>query len=105
MKCVICHKTDISPHHIFYGKHRKLSERYGLVINLCINDHDACHPGKLGSDRYSILAGKSQKTIQRLLCANLKIDYDITNLALNTHTKPESREYLEKIAEKLKGER
>lgn len=39
--CVVCGSTyNIHKHHVFHGTaNRKLSEKYGLVIDLCIHHH------------------------------------------------------------------
>lgn len=40
-ECYICKTTrDIQRHHVYFGNgYRKLSERYGMVIDLCMNHH------------------------------------------------------------------
>lgn len=38
--CIICGKSPVNKHEIFYGsKHRQLSIKYGLVIPLCTAEH------------------------------------------------------------------
>lgn len=38
--CIICGKSPVNKHEIFYGsKHRQLSIKYGLVIPLCTVEH------------------------------------------------------------------
>lgn len=44
-KCFLCGRTDwIERHHVFGGACRKLSEKYGLVVDLC----HYCHNEKGG---------------------------------------------------------
>ena len=43
-------KDPLDRHHIFPGKNRKLSEKYGLVVWLC---HSRCHLGYGPEGRYA----------------------------------------------------
>ena len=37
--CIICGKTNVNLHEIFYGRNRQNSKDYGLVIPLCVEIH------------------------------------------------------------------
>ncbi len=37
--CIICSKTPVNLHEIFYGSNRHNSIKYGLVIPLCTSEH------------------------------------------------------------------
>ena len=60
-KCFLCHRNGaadrLERHHIFGGANRKLSEKYGLVVDLC---GDQCHRGG------KLSAHRSGDTAQRL---------------------------------------
>ena len=38
-KCIICDKSPINKHEVFYGRNRQNSIKYGLVIPLCTQEH------------------------------------------------------------------
>jgi len=39
-KCIICESEDyLEKHHCFFGANRKVSERLGLVVWLCMEHH------------------------------------------------------------------
>ena len=39
-ECFICHTTaNLERHHIYGGRNRKISERLGLVVYLCVEHH------------------------------------------------------------------
>jgi hypothetical protein len=38
-KCIICGKSPVNKHEIFYGSNRQNSIKYGLVIPLCTTEH------------------------------------------------------------------
>lgn len=40
-ECLICGSTvGLERHHVFGGPNRQLSEKYGLTVYLCHNDHN-----------------------------------------------------------------
>jgi len=41
--CILCGKTKNHLHEVIYGKNRLNSIKYGLVIPLCFNCHNAIH--------------------------------------------------------------
>lgn len=45
--CCICGRSDPQMHHVFEGPDRKLSDKYGLILPLCLAHHtegpDAVH--------------------------------------------------------------
>lgn len=44
-ECFRCGSTyNLETHHVFYGKNRPLSDKYGLTVRLC----PSCHRGKNG---------------------------------------------------------
>lgn len=75
--CYICEKwrgddgikRDLEEHHIFYGPNRRLSEKYGLKVRLCVYHHrgnihgsgDAIHnnPDKTNDNRLKRIAQKA----------------------------------------------
>lgn len=38
-RCIICGRTNVNKHEIFFGNKRQLSKAYGLVIPLCQEFH------------------------------------------------------------------
>ena len=43
-KCVECGSTNsLSSHHVFGGRNRKLSDKYGALETLCFKCHRECH--------------------------------------------------------------
>lgn len=61
-KCFVCGKeTNIELHHIYEGKLRKLSDRYGLTVCLC-REH---HRGKNGVHGGNIELDKSLKKLAK----------------------------------------
>lgn len=38
--CVVCGKPHPHKHEVFFGKNRKLSIKYGMVIPLCYEHHE-----------------------------------------------------------------
>lgn len=53
-RCIVCGaREDIELHHVFGGKYRKLSDRYGLTVCLCKEHHrgaDGVHGGNRALD-------------------------------------------------------
>ena len=43
-ECYICESTNtLHEHHIFFGKNRKLAEKYGLKVYLCWEHHEGTY--------------------------------------------------------------
>ena len=49
-ECEVCGRwSNLHRHHLIYGTgYRKLSEKYNLVMNVCVSCHDRIHRGDLG---------------------------------------------------------
>lgn len=49
-ECERCGRWDnLHRHHLIYGSgYRKLSEKYNLIMYVCVNCHEEIHRGKLG---------------------------------------------------------
>lgn len=42
--CLVCHRSPTQIHHVFYGYgRRKLSEKYGYIVALCLDHHTGDH--------------------------------------------------------------
>ena len=39
-ECIICKNTAVHKHHIFFGKNRQMSEKYGCWCYLCPKHHN-----------------------------------------------------------------
>lgn len=42
-ECAICHNNQVALHHIFEGRNRKNSTKYGMIVPLCPRCHDFVH--------------------------------------------------------------
>lgn len=61
-KCYFCDSTDnIHFHHVFRGKNRQTSERYGLKVPLCAGHHNI--------NNYSV---HNNKGLNLLLCEEIQ---------------------------------
>ena len=49
-ECEVCGRWgNLHRHHLIYGTgYRKLSEKYNLIMYVCVNCHEEIHRGKLG---------------------------------------------------------
>lgn len=92
MTCVFGH-NHATEHHIFPGTgNRKICDDYGVVVPLCCD----CHTGRYG---YHNLKSKARLERWRVwFCNYLKLDYELTLLAVNNKS---HRGYLEEHKERL----
>lgn len=44
-RCIICGKPHPHKHHVFGASNRKWSEKYGLTVPLCYEDHNGSDAG------------------------------------------------------------
>ena len=42
-KCAICGNPNVALHHVFEGRNRKNSTKYGMIVPLCKKHHDWVH--------------------------------------------------------------
>ena len=50
-KCIICGKSPVNKHEIFYGSNRQNSIKYGLVIPLCTTEHHVSNVEGIHKDK------------------------------------------------------
>ncbi len=63
-KCYLCGSYNgIQEHHIFGGPDRKMSEKYGLKVHLCVLCHDRVH-GKNGKPMMDMLHEIGQRAFE-----------------------------------------
>lgn len=62
-RCFLCgRRINLDEHHVFFGKNRKLSEKYGLKVYLC---HEDCHIfGKNAVHNNAEICRKLQREVQ-----------------------------------------
>ena len=61
--CFLCGKVcQTQEHHIFGGSNRRMSTKYGMVVDLCPFCHNRCHEGKNSPKVRYDLHVKGQKT-------------------------------------------
>ena len=76
-RCYICGRNahadyfGLDEHHVYFGSHRKTSERFGLKVYLC---HDSCHLNGVHKD--AKLNRALQAKVQRIAMKFYKWDMD-----------------------------
>ena len=81
MTCILCHSPSVELHHVFFGGHkRNLSDKYGLLVPVCRTCHNRAH-GKHKNHKAKHL---TQEQYEEIFCNKLGVDYELTNLAINT---------------------
>lgn len=63
-RCFYCGRPAEHVHHIFGGPDRKWSEKYGLTIRVCHEDHDKIHNGKESKKRMDALHKLGQEKFE-----------------------------------------
>ncbi len=104
MMCENCNTEPIAEtHEIFFnGKaNRKLCIDYKLTIDLCRTCHNSAH-GKHKNHRDP--KNLTKREMQQRFCVLKRIDFDETNLAINTHAESvRSKLYLKEISKGFTG--
>lgn len=59
-QCAICGNNQVHCHHIFEGRNRKNSTKYGMIVPLCKNHHDWVH-----KTNYKGFKEKAQKEFEK----------------------------------------
>lgn len=57
--CFLCHRPASEIHHCVFGRFRKLSDKYGLVVPLCRECHEVVHRNKNRADLLKEIAQHS----------------------------------------------
>ena len=60
--CFLCHRPASEMHHCVFGRFRKLSDKYGLVVPLCRECHEIVHRN---ADRALMLKQIAQASFDR----------------------------------------
>lgn len=72
-ECIVCHNCNVEEHHVFFGTaNRKLSEKYGLKVYLCVEHHRGTNGvhGRDGKRLDTYLKQLAQKRFEQKECRN-----------------------------------
>lgn len=90
--CIITNQPASEMHHVFFGKHRKLSDEYSFIVPVSRETHELAHGRSMQSfelynQANNLLLEKKdiQKHMAEVFCNRLGICYDITLLCLNKY--------------------
>lgn len=71
-QCYICGGfSDLERHHVYSGSYRQISEKLGLVIELCPECHRRLHSGSGAQEKRIV-----QRSIQKAYMSELGISLD-----------------------------
>lgn len=72
--CIICGKSPVNKHEIFYGSNRHNSIKYGLVIPLCISEHHKGNAEGIHKDKELDLIWKKKGQLAYMKYYNKNVD-------------------------------
>lgn len=81
--CIICGKSPINIHEIFFGSNRQTSIKWGLVIPLCTSEHHKGNAEGIHKDKDLDLIWKKQGQIAYMKHYNKNVDEFISIFGKN----------------------